>query len=92
MSYSFSARGKDVEAMLTKVGSEFATIVANQPIHAKDREAVIAAVRELAEIVEVEDGKELIASVSGSVYWQGTDTVRSASVNISVSQDTPAAP
>jgi hypothetical protein len=88
MSYSFSVRGADPDALVVEVGKQFEGIAAQQSIHKKDRDAVTAAVKELAQIIDVETGKDLRASVSGSIYWTEGDVVRSVSAQISLSQDT----
>lgn len=90
MSYSFSARGKNDAALAAAVVAEFDTIVAVQPIHAKDREPVQIALQLLAQTIDLETGKELAASISGSVYSTGERSVRSVSVSINISQAEPA--
>lgn len=88
MSYSFSVRGKTGEELVAEVEKQLDGIVANQPIHAKDREAASDAVSQLSDLVELEEGKVLQASVSGSIVWVADDVVRSVSLQVSVSQDT----
>jgi hypothetical protein len=92
MSYSFSVRGTNADALVSEVEKQFDGIVAGQAIHAKDRAAVVGAVRDLAEIIDLETGKDLRASVTGSIYWTEGDVVRSVNAQISLSQDTAAAP
>lgn len=92
MSYSFTVRGGSADALVVEVDKQFDGIVAGQPVHAKDRAAVAAAVRELTEIIELENGKDLRATVTGSISWTGDDiqVVRAVSAQISLSQDTAA--
>lgn len=84
MSYSFSARGATREALMTAVAAELDKVVEAQPIHKADREQAYNAVEWFAHIVPETDGKDLSASVSGSVS-STEDAITAASVNVSVS-------
>lgn len=85
MSYSFSAKGANKDALAAAVAAEFEKIVAAQPVHAVDQVEAADAVESLADLLQDDDTRDISASVSGSVYStdQGLQQV-SCSINLSL--------
>jgi hypothetical protein len=90
MSYSFTARGATAADALAAAAAKFDEVVAQQPIHAQDKEAALAALQGMAGVLPVDVTKDVALSLNGWVSWQGdvesqTATLSSASVTASVS-------
>lgn len=91
MSFSFNVRAQSKDQALEAVNAKLDEVVAQQPIHEKDRNRAQAAVEEYLLVVpEPGEGQELSVTVGGSI---GTidDVVASVGVNVSISIFTPIA-
>lgn len=71
MSYSFSASGKSRDEVKAAVAAQFDTVLASQPIHARDKDAALNAVNAFVDLVTIPEGRTANVSVSGSVGWSG---------------------
>jgi hypothetical protein len=70
MSYSFNVRGATVALAVATIAPKFDEVVSSQPVHAKDRDAAVAAGTALAGLVsEPGEGQEVSISVNGSLQW-----------------------
>jgi hypothetical protein len=89
MSYSFNAKGATKAAALVAVAAEMEQVVASQPIHAKDAPLVHATVAAAADLVQVDDTKDVFINVNGSVSssdWNNAEAPLAAvSLSLSVS-------
>ena len=88
MSYSFSVRGVNKEEAMERVAAVLDEVVAGQPIHARDREAALAAVSAFVNVLPVDETRDVSVYVSGSVSWTGlspNESIMSAGVNVSAS-------
>lgn len=94
MSYSINVQGKTADEVREELDSKLAEIIERQPIHARDRDAAVKAVKALLSVVEVPEGKMYKVSVSGSCGWDGNlpadgdhsnVTITGVGVNVSVS-------
>lgn len=91
MSYSFSVRGTSKADAKAKVAADFDKVVAGQPIHARDREAALAAAGAFIDLLGDEHEREVSVSVSGYVAWpavlgagsEATPPLSGASVGVS---------
>lgn len=88
MSYSFSVKAPSAGALATAIGQQFDAIIASQPVHAADRDQVVAAVQALAGVMRAPtDSEDIGATVYGSVSSDPTQTpptIEAVSVNISL--------
>jgi len=72
MSYSFSVSAPTKAEASAKATAEFDQVVANQPIHQKDRDAAEAALASIFGLIQDPvDGQSVTAHVNGSVSWIG---------------------
>lgn len=88
MSYSFGITAISKADATAKVIAEFNQVVANQPPHAADKKAVVAAASAFIGILrEPGDGEQLSVNVYGSLGWEGDYSAPTAfsSGNVSVS-------
>lgn len=86
MSFSFEITAYSKNEAGSKVESKLAEIVAGQPAHAHDRQAVQdAAEGQINLLSEPTSTEEIHVSISGALSWQGTEqkVFLSSSVNIS---------
>jgi hypothetical protein len=83
MSYSFSAKASTKQALADAVVDELGKVVASQPAHAADAEQAGTAVESFADLLQDDDTRDYLASVSGSLYTteQGC---QQASISINV--------
>ena len=88
MSYSISAKGADKAALQAAFCEKFDTeVVANQPIHANDKDAAISHLANLLDVLTIDPDKDIVAEAYGSVgYVTGSETITAASGNVSVYQ------
>lgn len=71
MSYSFSVNATSRGALLAAVSVKFDEVVAQQPMHAHDREHVCSMVsKQLDFLTDLAPGKSYYASVNGYLSWQ----------------------
>lgn len=84
MSFSFNVRAASVSEASMAVQAKMEEVIAAQPVHSVDQDAVIATTNLYLDIVgEPDAGNELSVSVNGSVaIWDGH--LRSASVGVNV--------
>lgn len=72
MSYSFAVQGKSKAEALAKIAAEFDTLMSNQPVHARDREAAEAAAGSfIAMLRDPNDNEVVSVSIYGSLVWAG---------------------
>lgn len=87
MSYSFTVTGSNKSDALNKVGEEFDKVVVTQPVHAKDKDAVIANASAVVGLLLDDPAKDIVVSLTGSVGWNtlvnGDAELTSASVSAS---------
>lgn len=68
MSYGFVERAPTMGAVLSAASTAMATVVAAQPIHAKDSDVAMSAAESLVELIgDAPEGKVINLSVSGSI-------------------------
>ena len=88
MSYSFSVQAPTANDAIAAVTQKIDEVVASQPIHSQDRDAVIAAASSFINLVSEQEGHELAVTVTGSVSnWHNgasIDSFTQASVNVGV--------
>lgn len=86
MSYSFVVRANCAAALAVAATKELDKVSEQQPIHAKDREAAEAALRNLLDLVETPaENEELSASVTGSSYGDEGKAFRGVTLSIIIS-------
>lgn len=68
MSYSFSSQAATKAEVLKKVAAEFDHVVGQQPVHAADKEQVLAAVTAFVNLLRDDETLDVIVSVTGSIY------------------------
>jgi len=72
MSYSFSIKAPNKEAARAAVEAQFdATVLAHQPIHARDRAAILANASAVIDLVADDDTKDVTVSCNGYLSWSG---------------------
>lgn len=71
MSYSFNVKAATKALAMAAVASKFAEIVASQPIHARDRAAVLANAEASIGLLTDDDSKDVAVSCNGYVSWSG---------------------
>jgi hypothetical protein len=69
MSYSFSIKGETKALAKQGVASEFDKIAYAQPIHARDRAAVLANANAVIGLLADDDTKDVSVSCNGYVAW-----------------------
>ena len=85
MSYSFSVCGKNKEEVLNQVRAKMAEVVVGQPIHEKDQAAAVTTAQTFIDMLADDPIRDVYASISGSLSWQGENNFTGASVNVSAS-------
>jgi len=87
MSYSFNIKAADKQAASLAVAAKFDEIVAQQPVHAKDRDAVLANANAVIDLLhgnpEKNQGRDISVSVNGYVSWSSADTQDFNSISVS---------
>ena len=91
MSYSFTSKGNSPMTLLAEVEKKFDEICRAQPIHVKDRYPVVSCVSALTDVITLDAGNIISASVNGSVHYvekpdEGLGAVKSVDVRIHVWQ------
>jgi hypothetical protein len=88
MSYSFQVKAATKAEVKAAVEAEFDKVVQFQPVHARDKAAVLANVDAVIALVEDNADKDVHVACHGSVGWDGSDlqiaNLHSASVACSV--------
>lgn len=72
MSYSFGIKAANKAAAKEAVAAKFDEIVGQQPIHARDRAAVLANANASIDLLADDDTKDIAVSCSGYVSWNGS--------------------
>lgn len=86
MSYSFNVTAASKVEAKEKIASEFAKIVASQPVHAADRASAQAAAQSYVDMLQdPADGEEIAATVNGYVSWRTEGEFTGASVGVTAS-------
>lgn len=71
MSYSFSVKAASKAAALAAVAAKFdEDVVKHMPVHARDRDAVLANAANVVGILADDDTKDVTVSINGYVSWQ----------------------
>jgi hypothetical protein len=89
MSYSFSIRGATKDAAKYAVEKAFDEVVANQPIHARDRAAAIANASAAIDLLGEDASKQISVSCNGYVSWLENGDLTGASIASSASLVAP---
>jgi hypothetical protein len=82
MSYSFSVRAATKAEAMERVEKEFEQVVANQPVHAADKDVASAAAQELIGVLADDETKTVDVAVNGSI-WALESGVKQVNVSIS---------
>lgn len=69
MSYSFQVKAPTKDAAKEAVAAKFDEIIAQQPIHARDRAAVLANANAVIDLLADNDAKDVLVSCNGYVSW-----------------------
>lgn len=87
MSYSFSVKAPSKAAAKEAVAAKFDEMVAQQPIHARDRAAVVANANAVIDLLADNDSKDILVSCNGYVSWPSgsIEDAQLTSVAVSVS-------
>lgn len=86
MSYSFSVQADTKADAKDKIAKEWDNIVAQQPIHAADKDAALSTAEDFVEALSDPDGGELISvSAYGSVSYYPDKNNRIVAVSGTVS-------
>jgi glycosyltransferase A (GT-A) superfamily protein (DUF2064 family) len=80
MSYSFQIKAPTKSAAKEAVAAKFDEIVTHQPIHARDRAAVLANASCVIDLLADNDSKDVVVSCNGHVSWP-SGTVEEARLN-----------
>jgi hypothetical protein len=71
MSYSFNIKAANKAAAKETVATKFDEITAQQPIHARDRAAVLANANTVIDLLADDDTKDISVSCHGHLSWTG---------------------
>jgi hypothetical protein len=92
MSYSFNIKAATKAVAKEAVAAKFDEQVAQQPIHARDRAAVLANANTVIDLLADDDTKDVSVSCNGYLSWNGigdftpeTASIGTASVSCSAS-------
>jgi hypothetical protein len=69
MSYSFSLRAADKSAAKAAVEAKFDEVIASQPVHVRDKAAVLANAGAVIDLLVDDDTKDVTVSCNGYVSW-----------------------
>lgn len=86
MSYSFSVTASTKDDAKQKIAEQFAQVAKNQPCHAADEAAAVAAGGAFVDLLtDIPDGHEIYVAIYGSLGWNhdAPDKYWSAGVSIS---------
>jgi hypothetical protein len=86
MSYSFAVVAATKDAAIAAIAAKFDEMMASQPVHARDREAVLANSSAVIGLLDDQDDKDIAVSCNGYLSWSnGVDPaairIGSAAVN-----------
>ena len=85
MSYSFNVKGATKLGAAQKAVEEMNKVVSGQPIHAKDKEAVLATVENVLDVLQDDPERDVSLSVNGYVSWTEGDQITQVSVQVAAS-------
>lgn len=86
MSYSFSVSGASKPEVKKKLAEAFDSVVTNQPPHAFDREAAVAAGSAFVDmLMEPAEGEEVHLSMHGSLGWNSLNPDKFTGAGVGVS-------
>jgi hypothetical protein len=74
MSYSFNVKAATKDEAKAAVVVGFDQVVANQPVHAADKAAVLANANTIIDLLGDNDAKDISVSCNGWVQWQSTSS------------------
>lgn len=87
MSYSFNIRVATIAAAAMAVASQLDTVIAQQPVHERDRSATENAVADLVSLArEPGEGHELCVSVAGSCYGAEGQPFEGITLNVNITR------
>jgi hypothetical protein len=69
MSYSFSVKAKSKAAAKDAVAAKFDEVTAAQPVHVRDRTAVLSNADAVIDLLADDDTKDVTVSCNGYVSW-----------------------
>lgn len=69
MSYSFQAKGTTKAEAIAAVAAKLAEVVAQQPVHAADKDQALAAATAFINLLPDDGEKDVSVSVGGSLGW-----------------------
>jgi hypothetical protein len=72
MSYSFNIKAATKEAAKLAVLDKFEEITAQQPMHARDRRAVLVNAGAVIDLLADDDTKDISVSCNGYLSWNGS--------------------
>lgn len=85
MSYSDSAQAATKELAKAAIATKVDAIVASQPIHARDKAAILANANTVIDLLADDDARDVRVNINGYLTWNGADPetagVSYASVN-----------
>lgn len=85
MSYSFQAKGATKAEAVAAVVVEMDKVVAQQPIHAADKEQAVTAATAFVNLLPDDDTKNVLVSVSGWLQWEGENNITGTSFSVNAS-------
>lgn len=86
MSYSFGIQASDKEAAKQAVAAKFDEMVLpHQPIHQRDRAAVLANAGAAIDLLADDDSKDIAVSCNGYLSWRENEAITSATINCNAS-------
>jgi hypothetical protein len=86
MSYSFTIVATTKEDATRQIREQFDAVVAAQPSHEVDKEAVVVAAQSFVRsLAEPHDGDEIYIAINGSVGWINDDPKEFLSVGTTIS-------
>jgi len=69
MSYSFRVQGADKRAAAALAEEKFDEVIANQAVHARDKDAVMSNIDAVLALLADDDTKDVAINVNGYVSW-----------------------
>jgi hypothetical protein len=85
MSYSFSAKGATAALARAAAEAEIDKILGYQPVHAKDKEAILANIDAVTSLLAEDANKDVQINCNGYLCWSGVvdghETFTSAAIN-----------
>lgn len=89
MSYSRQIRAASKAAALVALAAAVDEIVASQPIHATDKDAIVASATAAVNTLRDDEARDVVLNISGSLGWEGATPAGEApqftSMNVSAS-------